>query len=431
MISDEAQHKVLIICPTRHDISELERPNIIGNNILVFHNYVPNTFERILANGTVGSFEQSCPQLIIDQLLDLCQSNVITALFSSDDYPGSIYTSIIAEKLQLPGPKLEPVLRSKHKYYSRCDQKRIIPEATPEFCRIMAKAESVEITNLQFPIFLKPVKSYFSFLAGIVQDAPTLQRYITTHKMPDAYLYQFNWFLQHKGMAPDASDFLVEEVLNGQQVTVEGFIFQGSCHILGITDSIMYPGTMSFARFEYPSCLPESVQKRMEAIAARLMTGIDFDNSLFNIEMMYNPITDQIHIIEVNPRMAAQFADLYEKVDGINSFSVALDIATGGHPTIKNRQGQHAIAASCVMRIFENKRVIKVPTADDIAKVKELFPDSRVFICVEEGQLLSDQLQDGNSYLYCLIHLGARDRQELLEKFECAKKMLPFVFGNK
>ena len=42
---------------------------------------------------------------------------------------------------------------------------------------------------------------------------------------------------------------------------------------------------------------------------------------MFNIEMMYDAATDRIGIIEINPRMASQFADLYEKVDGTNSYT--------------------------------------------------------------------------------------------------------------
>ena len=57
----------------------------------------------------------------------------------------------------------------------------------------------------------------------------------------------------------------------------------------------------------------------MAEIAKTLMRGMGFDNGMFNIEMMYDADADRIGIIEINPRMASQFADLYEKVDGTNS----------------------------------------------------------------------------------------------------------------
>ena len=424
----EAKHTILVICPTRHDKSELAFAHIVGNYKIIFQEYDETAFERILASGSIGNFEKKCPHHIINQLLNVCEAENITAVFSTDDYPGSIYAAIIASFKGLPGPAPAVVLGCQHKWYARRNQSRLVPRATPGFFLINPEMSNQHIQT--FPVFVKPVKSYFSFLAGKVANAEQLQELITNKKMPDEFLYQFNWFLQQYGFEPRSSDFLAETILHGYQVTVEGYVYNGECHILGVIDSIMYPGTISFARFEYPSSLSEDVQNRMGAIAQQIMRGINFNNSFFNIEMMYNPESDEIYIIEVNPRMAAQFADLYEKVDGLNSFIAALDIAVGKRPNIKIKQGPFNVAASCIMRIFENKRVLKIPTAADIAKIKDLFPESRVFICINEGQLLSDQLQDGNSYLYCLLHLGARDRQELLEKFEYAKKLLPFIFSD-
>ena len=105
--------------------------------------------------------------------------------------------------------------------------------------------------------------------------------------------------------------------------------YGGEVHILGVVDSIFFPGTLAFSRFDYPSALPEGVQERMADIAERLMSGLGFDNGMFNVEMMYDAREDRIAIIEINPRMASQFADLYEKVDGTNSYEVLLDLGCG------------------------------------------------------------------------------------------------------
>ena len=94
----------------------------------------------------------------------------------------------------------------------------------------------------------------------------------------------------------------------------------------------MFPGTLAFARFDYPSALPQSVQARMAEIATTVMEGLGFDNGLFNIEMMYDRETGRVAIIEINPRMASQFADLYEKVDGTNSYEVLLAVGQGRAP---------------------------------------------------------------------------------------------------
>jgi len=93
-------------------------------------------------------------------------------------------------------------------------------------------------------------------------------------------------------------------------------------------------GTISFQRFEYPSSLDERIQWRMSDIAIRFMRSIDFDDGLFNVEMMYDEDKDTIHIVEVNPRMCPQFADLMEKVNGINTYEIALDSAARRRRTV-------------------------------------------------------------------------------------------------
>ena len=35
----------------------------------------------------------------------------------------------------------------------------------------------------------------------------------------------------------------------GRQINVDGFVHGGEVHLLGVTDEVMYPGTISFQRF--------------------------------------------------------------------------------------------------------------------------------------------------------------------------------------
>ena len=192
----------------------------------------------------------------------------------------------------------------------------------------------------------------------------------------------------------------------------------------------MFPNKISFKRFEYPSCLPETVQTRMGVIAQKFMNGIGFNNGLFNIEFMYNFDKDTISIIEVNPRMASQFADLYEKVDGTNTYEIATALAIGVQPQFKRNQGQYKKACSLVLRTLTDYMVQSVPSHDDIQKFYELFPDARLQIFASAGQRLSDLFQDGKSFRYGLVHLGGRDRQDILQKYEQAQELLPFIFAT-
>ena len=227
-----------------------------------------------------------------------------------------------------------------------------------------------------------------------------------------------------------SADFLLaEQMLPGVQVTVEGFCFNGEVTIMGITDSIMYAGTMSFERFEYPSRLPGQVTQRMEAIATERVSKIGLDCAMFNIEMFYDYESDAIHIVEINPRMSYQFADIFEKVDGANSYNIQLNLSQGQTPDFKRGRGRFGVAASFVLRLFEDKRVTRSPSSEEIRKAQALFPDAMIVIKVGEGNRLSDVSQDEHSYRYAIINLGGKDWTDLYSRFEDLNRLLTFEFS--
>jgi len=121
---------------------------------------------------------------------------------------------------------------------------------------------------------------------------------------------------------------------------------------------------------------------------------------------------------------------MLEKVDGVNSYSLLLDLVTGKKPRFEQGKGPHAITASFVFRIFEDKKVVAVPSEQDVANFYREFPDARLQIFSQPGKKLSDEFQDGNSYRYGLVHLGGSNKKDLFAKWERAQELLPFGFKS-
>jgi biotin carboxylase len=276
-----------------------------------------------------------------------------------------------------------------------------------------------------FPVFAKPMKSFFSIGAQRIDSASELaETKRRWAKLDDFFLPLERLLEREAGIEIGTTRLIAEGVLKGDQVTVEGYAYGGEVVILGVVDSIFFPGTLAFSRFEYPSALPEEVQERMADVARRVMGGFGFDNGLFNIEMMYDARDDRISIIEINPRMASQFADLYEKVDGTNSYEVLLDIGIGVTPTPKRRQGPYQFAASSVLRTFQDCLVAALPSQEQLAELEQLYPDIRVEVHATAGRKLSDELQDGTSFRYGIVNLGGSDRADVLQRFEACHERL-------
>jgi len=375
-----------------------------------------------------GTFDADA---FIEAAVAIIRAEGLEGVFATDDYPGSMVAAAIAHELGFPGPSPQAVLTCQHKYYSRLAQERSVPEAVPRFA-LIDPDDLESLAAIEFPVFVKPVKSFFSLHAQVVRNRTELEAVIAaTRRHVTEFVKPLNQLIaRYTGFEHDGGYLLAEGVLRGKQVTVEGCAFRGDFAIVGVVDSIMFPDTISFQRFEYPSSLDERIQWRMSDIAIRFMRSIGFDNGLFNIEMMYDEDKDTIHIIEANPRMCPQFADLMEKVNGVNTYEVALDIAAGRRPTLLHESARFGAAASLVSRLFEDKLVKRVPTRDELIRFGERFPDARLKILCRQGHRLSEELQDGRSYRYALLHLGGKSREDVLRRYASALVSLDFEFAD-
>ena len=356
------------------------------------------------------------------------------AVFSSSDYPGAAVAAAIAAQRDLPGPSPEAVLGCAHKYYARVAQRLAAPESVPEFTLLDPSKSITTARRLTYPRFVKPVKGAFSVLARQVDSADELAVFLGSacvHEYMDSYLRIFDRLLgAYTDFALNGRYFLAEEILRGSQVTVEGFVHQGEVHILGVVDSVMHPGTRSFARFEYPSSLDAGVQARMCDLVRRIVRAHGLDDTLFNVELLYDATADRIGIVEINPRLCGQFADLYQKVDGTNTYEVALALAAGRRPHVSHREGAYRVAASLPLRVFEPSRVLQAPQPEDVRAAEALFPGTLIWVECEAGQNLCDfeSTEDGCSARYAIVNTGAADHERLAEHFEAIQSRLGFAF---
>lgn len=419
----------LLLCPTRRDEREI---SLLGrsNMKIIRHEYASITLEELVATSTAPGPPIADPLAEIERILACVAKEAITGVISTDDYPGSTLAGIIAKSLGLPGADPSVNLICQHKYYARLAQKAFVPEAVPEFALFDVDETAALPGAIRLPAFLKPVKSFFSVGAQKLISLDQLAAEQMRWTGREDFFRPFERLLnQYARLKIGRRYLLVESLLHGVQSTLEGYAFGGDIRVFGVVDSIMFPGTIAFKSFEYPSALPTSVQDRMAAIARTVMTGIGFRNAMFNIEFMYDPQSDAVSIIEINPRMASQFADLYEKVDGFNSYSILLDLAAGREPHPLRRKGAHNVAASCVLRTFQDMSVIALPSSRELDDLAVRYPDIRVEVLASKGGLLSHEMQDGHSFRYGVINLGGRDPQDISDKFEDCRGRLGFAFA--
>jgi hypothetical protein len=357
----------------------------------------------------------------------------LDGVLSSSDYPGAILAAAIAARAGLPGPRPERVIAAGHKYYSRLAQRAVAPEAVPGFALVDPGRPDTK-PPLPFPFFLKPVKGSYSVLARRIDDAAALRSFLGSPAVAEftgQYMAIFDRLVAGlTDFRVDGGWFLAEELLQGELVTVEGFVAGGAVEILGIVDSGLDPTTRSFVRFDYPSALPALVQTRMGELARRVVTGLGLDRTLFNVEMLWDERRDRVSIVEVNPRMCGQFGDLYRKVDGASGYEVALALATGGHPRLRRGAGRFAAAASFPLRVFAPCRVAAAPDAAAAAAAEALFPETLVWNECAAGEVLADfeAGEDGASRRYAVVNLGGASRADCTRRLAEVVERLGHAF---
>ena len=345
---------------------------------------------------------------------------------------GALAAALVAEELGLPGAKPEAVLAAQHKLHAREVLQKVAPEANIAFAPL-AVAYGDDIPHgLSYPQFVKPVKAAFSVLARDVKNRDELQAH-TRFGNRELWVIRrlvepFERVMQQRlPQAGTAHRMMLETPLplNTPQYNLDGWVFNGQAHALGVVDAVMYPGTQAFMRWEVPSQLAPTVQQRALEVAQKFLAAIDYSHGFFNMEFFHDPATDQLSVIEFNPRLASQFADLYRRVLGVDAHAMSLALALGQDPADLPRTAPSAgAAASQVYRSFDASAQIRMPNVEQQAQVMRRFPDALLFVYPKTGHALERDFKWLGSYRHGIVHLGGRDRADLRARTEEASRML-------
>jgi biotin carboxylase len=321
----------------------------------------------------------------------------------------ALLAALVAARRGLPGPEPAAVLRCQYKPVARELERSAVPEAVPGF--------AVLDGTLPFPLpfFVKPVVGRLSQGSFRVERAEQLPA-----PAEDAYRRSFARMAELAGIGGfDFRGHLAEQLVDGLQVTLEGYVAGGRVVTIGVTDSVTYPGTLSFERFEYPSRLPRGRLDELAGIAARVVPALGLDDTFFNVELAV-PERGVPQIVEVNARMASQFAPLVEATHGRSTYEALFALACGEDPRWEEREPD-GVAVSWVLRVFEDALVEAVPA-----------PEPGLELYVRPGLRLAEQgPNDTQSYRLAIFSEHAETRAEALERCRRrgAELLRRFVFS--
>jgi ATP-grasp domain len=380
---------ILVLCPQERDVRAVQaaglderyRVRYAGEDLDHLDEFDPVAFlaewESAPADGVLGTKDRS-----------------------------ALLAALLAERRGLPGPTPEALLACQYKPTARELQRRTAPAATPHFALL-----DRDDPPFAFPFFVKPVVGRLSQSAVRIDSAADLRNLQENERYTRRYAEIATLAGADTG---SFNGFIAEELLTGDEVTLEGYVQGGRVTTVGITDSVKYEGRDSFERFEYPSKLSEEHQAELAAIAARVMPAFGFECGFFNIEFFVKPDCPP-SLVEVNGRIASQFAPLVQELHGRSTYDALFQLACGEDPEWKTEIPEGVGISYCI-RVFEDAFVEAVPE-----------PEEGLEILVTPGLRLSEQgVNDAQSYRLAIFSEFGETREEAVERCLARARRLNF-----
>jgi biotin carboxylase len=193
----------------------------------------------------------------------------------------------------------------------------------PRFARVTDLAElRGAIDTIGYPSVVKPTgasgsKGIFE-LRGEADLGPALAR---LHEIArpeyDAIFRQY------------PAEFIVEEFLDGEEVSVEGFVQDGRVEIAGITDKVTTSGFHLELRHVFPSELDEPSRRVVEEATRLVVRTLGIDHCSFHLEGKLSP--RGFRFIEVAARPAGDYigSHVVPLASGIDFFENVVRVAVG------------------------------------------------------------------------------------------------------
>lgn len=230
----------------------------------------------------------------------------------------------VARALGLPQafPASVAMVRRKH-LVREALQRAVLPNPAFRAVTSWAAARTAAI-DIGYPLVLKPSDLASSAFVRLVHDEAQLHAAFTA-------LEQFP--ANFRAQARDPL-WLLEEYMEGEEVSVESCTFAQQTTIIGITDKSLtgFPYFIEDGHM-FPARLDEQVAEGVRALVTGALAAVGFEHGISHTEVKLTARGPRI--VEINPRPGGNYiAELVERVTGIDLLAALIDLALGRRPDL-------------------------------------------------------------------------------------------------
>lgn len=273
--------------------------------------------------ANVVTAETNDPDALIERVERLHSVLRFDGVLTSCDYYLPVVARI-AERLGLPGPAPAAVERACRKDLTRTTlheaglpgPRFAVAEGWPE---VLRASEAVG-----FPLVVKPVDLCAGMFVRKVADENQLQ----------SAFAELAKFPVNARQQPRSPLVLLEQVLDGPEVSVETVTYEGVTHVVGVTDkSLVADPWFVESGHMFPADLSPSETQGLGEAATAALRALGLDHGVAHSEFRLTAAGPRL--IEVNPRPAGnRITELIRRVTGIDLPMACARLALGEKPDL-------------------------------------------------------------------------------------------------
>lgn len=257
-----------------------------------------------------------------EKILQQCKHIGINGICTIASDTAVVTVNYVAEQLNLIGNSFIDTELTTNKYLMR---KRFLEcgITSPSFIEFPSSNFEREIANLQYPLIVKPQDRSGS--RGVLKvTSPVELREAIGNAVNESFIKKA----------------IIEEFIEGVEVSVESISWNGLHYILAITDKIT-SGAPSFVELEHhqPSSLPTKIIGHIKNSTKNVLNALNINYGASHAEFKITP-SGKVYAIETGARMGGDFigSDLVFLHTGYNYLENVINIALGSfkEPLIDN-----------------------------------------------------------------------------------------------
>ena len=291
---------------------------LICRDFKFYLNGVPLKDHPLGLADTHIEIETNNAESLIQYLEEYSIQNPFDGIVTFSDYYVDI-TSKVASHFGLPSSSPTSILTAKHKDKSRlCFQEKKV--ASPKFQVVNSMNEAYKASStIGYPCIVKPTAESSSYGVRLVSN---------DEELAQAFTYANSIIINERGQQREGK-VLIEEYMDGEEVSVETITTEGETYILGITSKGL-TGWPNFVEceFSFPYTLEDQTYHEVINLVKKGIESIGYSHGPCHTEVRLTE--DGPKIVEINPRIGGRFiSEMIEDSLGINPFREVIKLTMG------------------------------------------------------------------------------------------------------